>query len=847
MLAGATSAARAFRCLCGGAMPLGTLGNGAGPYWAYIAPVARINLVSNPSLEYGTTGWGTITAGTVGTTSDAQQFGAWAGSFAPTSATDCGVLFQMGTSLAAGTHTISAYVNGSVGVPMRLAIAVRGGASLGSTTFTAGGTWQRYSFQYTEVGGAANRDIWISKANSNNTSAFYFDGVQVEQGLLTTYIDGDQDGCTWLGPIHASTSARDGQSRAGGSVIALADIGMYVDDATGIGMPPLENSYQSYAIIDGAQYQRTRAGVRSFTLSAQPLSGTSWQDLHTQRRALINAFKIDATTPQQPTRFWYIGAGGTVQIDAVLDAGLEMGQADGFSESLGMRFLAFDPYWKTTTQDGTALAPRTALGSTNFIAWRDALGRWGTIGVNGTTIQASGFTPYINTILPIDNQTVLFGGVFGTVGGTIAAGIGKLDKFSGLGTLTGGTLNQAGGASGVEVRTLTSGAAGTVLMGGNWGTIGGTVYKHIGFWNQTAFGTLTGGTVGLFVNEIIYAAGTAIFGGQFSDAGGTTAWNIAMHVNGAFGTLTGGTVNAGNVSALARGLDGRIFLGGGFTGIGGTNAAGFGYWKNGAYGTFGSTTGAGYIYDIAVAPNGVAYFAGLIGSVAPPAFAANGIFQFNGAGLTPVGSGLTYSSGAASEIHAALYDRDGFLWLGGRFNQSGGVLFTDPIARYTGYSFLPADIAFSGNGTINAIVQDLGGTIWVGGGFVGTAQAASVAQLVNSGLAQVYPTIRMKNIGASGTARVWQLVNTTTGDGVYFNLSLQPQEEAILNLQPGTRSFTSNYQGNIFGAILPGSNLATLRLLPGTNYMSFYSDSGSVQTSIYWTPRSWSADMGTVQ
>jgi MFS family permease len=52
------------------------------------------------------------------------------------------------------------------------------------------------------------------------------------------------------------------------------------------------------------------------------------------------ALIIDAVTPQQPTRFWYTGAGGTVQIDAVYDAGLEFGQPSGYMENVAARFIA---------------------------------------------------------------------------------------------------------------------------------------------------------------------------------------------------------------------------------------------------------------------------------------------------------------------------------------------------------------------------------------------------------------------------------------------------------------------------------------------------------------------------
>ena len=147
-------------------------------------------------------------------------------------------------------------------------------------------------------------------------------------------IDGDQEGCSWLGAPHDSQSSRDGAFRGGGSVVSLWDLGFRVDKALGIGVMPLENAAQSFALVDGAEFQHQRAAIRPFTLTSH-ISGTTQRDYHITRRTIINALKIDVTDPQQPTRFWYVGGEGTVAIDAVLDAGLEATQnisKDGFGE-----------------------------------------------------------------------------------------------------------------------------------------------------------------------------------------------------------------------------------------------------------------------------------------------------------------------------------------------------------------------------------------------------------------------------------------------------------------------------------------------------------------------------------
>jgi hypothetical protein len=148
--------------------------------------------------------------------------------------------------------------------------------------------------------------------------------------------------------------------------------------------------------------------------------------------------------------------------------------------------------------------------------------------------------------------------------------------------------------------------------------------------------------------------------------------------------------------------------------------------------------------------------------------------------------------------------------------------------------------------SIYALEYALDNSLYIAGDFSGLASCAAIGTAVNAGHAAVYPTLRLRNLSASGTARIYQLVNTTTGNGLYFNYTMQPGEQATLILQPGERSFQSSAFGNIFGKILPGSNLASFNLLPGTNYLSFFSDNTSLEASIFWQSRGWSSDGGTV-
>lgn len=845
-------------------MPLGTLGNGLGPYWAYIAPVEQTNLATNPSFEYGTAGWaayGPAGSAVVGSTSQFQQFGAWAGSIQTESTSGtAGVMGPTFTAANGSAYTVSVYLRGRNAVPYMIGVGDSVGDNLvGSTAFTNVGTWQRYSYAFTEAVGATRRVVIRKTADPTGAAnTFYVDGLDVTAGSLTTHIDGDQEGCIWLGAPHNSASLRSGQSRAGGSVIALGDIGFAVSESPGIGMPPLENSAQSYAILDGAQYQRTRARERSFTIASY-LPGTTWQHLHALRRAVINAFKIDLTATQQPTRFWYIGAGGTTQIDAVMDEGLGFGQVDGFEETVGVRFIAYDPYWESTTQQGTALAPLINIGSVNYIARRNRQGLWGSLGANnGTTIgdSSGGGVPLaVNALTFNAGGTLIIGGGFGTLAGTVTKHLGLYYPDSNrFGTLAGGTINAG------PVSAVTTNPGGTIFFGGQFNQIGGTTTYNVGKHVNNAYGTLIGGTINNAgaVYSLLYSAyGTLFVGGQYTSANGTVCNGLAMHTGASYGTL-GGTVKNGAarplIRALALGGDGRLYFGGQLTTIQGTAGTAIGQW-NGQFGTLQNTvynagqSANGEVNALTLAPDARLYEAGRYDTISIGT--ARGAAVWNGVAQSNLGTGVSFNTGGAagtsSDLWSILADgTTGNVIFGGLVNQAGGINTSGNYAVWNGYSWLLPDIFFSNYGTTYAMAKSVQGDFYIAGDFQGTANAASVGTIVNLGMAQAYPTVKMRNVGVSGTARVYQLLNTTTGDGIFFNLNLLPGEEATLDLTPGDRSFQSSFTGNIFGKILPGSNLSTWRLLPGTNYVSHFADSGSVQTSIYWSPRHHSADAGTV-
>jgi hypothetical protein len=97
----------------------------------------------------------------------------------------------------------------------------------------------------------------------------------------------------------------------------------------------------------------------------------------------------------------------------------------------------------------------------------------------------------------------------------------------------------------------------------------------------------------------------------------------------------------------------------------------------------------------------------------------------------------------------------------------------------------------------------------------------------------VFPRLTIRG-PTSGTSRIYQLINTTTGAALYFNLTLSVGETAVLNLDPKNITFVSTFQGNILNTILPGSTTTSFVLQPGDNAISFYAADSTVVAFLDW-------------
>jgi hypothetical protein len=798
--------------------------------WSVVIPIARTNLVINPSFETNTTSW-TAIGGSIARSTTQQYHGAYSLAITPTAATTDGARFDTVSLTSGTTYAYSAKVRGVANLKYKIAIETTGGVELASVTFTATGRWQWISGYYTETSSTTRR-FTVRKAAHTSVAIFYLDGVQVEAiasgETVSTYIDGDQLGLVpnqqpvayyWNGTPHASSSARSGQTRAGGMVVPFKKYGFLITAIIGLGLAGVHNVATDYARIDGSYDDYTRKPSRQFTLTGR-FQGRTYAELRRNRSGLAQYFDRDLVgQDQRLTLLRHVEKDGQivtsdVRLLAKYQGGLEGNTDNMHAETVPITFTLYMPNILADGEDGESLSVQTSIGSgAQGILQRSAAGVWSAMGTGGTSGGAS-------TIVQGLDGKIYAGGDFTQMGGVANTNaIAVWDPVAGSWAAMG-----TGAAGGTVVYSLSVLPNGNVVAVGNFTSMGGVANtSRIALWNGSAWSSISSAFVGTeIVASAVSPAGILYVGGTFSSVGGAAATNVTSYNP---TTTTWAAVGAGIAA-------GGVFdlLCSGTSIYAAVEASGVYKSTGGNFSSIGATTTEPNA--LAMDSAGNLYAAGnftIIGGVS-----ANNIAKYNGVSWSPLGSGLT--SGVVAR-NALFFDAQGQLTVGGTFTTAGGIVVPGRSARWNGGAWTFIDvIPDAASPTIRNGLLASSGVFYLGlNNTAGTATAAATTTITNTGTAKSYPTLIIKG-PSSGTARIYSVINATTGRSIYLNLTINAGETVKMVFQPDNLSFTSDFQGNIAGAILGGSNEADFFFQPGANSIAFLSASSTVTATLSWRP-----------
>lgn len=800
------------------------------PYFSVIVPIARTNLVTNPSIETNTTGY-TAVGGSIAQSSAEQYHGVYSLAVTPSAGTNSDGVFYGTISLTSGTtYAYSCKFKGTAGKQYTISIATTGGANLTSYTFTATGRWQWVWGYWTETSSTTRR-FYIRKNNHTSATVFYVDGLQVEAiaagETASTYIDGDQLGLIaresptpyyWTGTPHASTSVRSGQTRAGGMVMRLDKYGFLLLAVLGLGLAVPQHMSTPLPQADGAAYGGTRKTERTFSLMGR-FDDPSFSNLQRKLADLGDVLDRDLVGQQQPLVLLYQNTdecgrawSDTARIVCSYQGGLEGATDNLHAEQPSLSFKQWLPLIQCDCEGAAALTVQQSLTSVNGIVQRGSDGTWTKLGTG-----ASGGTPVIIAYGP--DGKLYAGGDYTSMGGVA--------NTSRIAYWDGSVWNALGtGAADFTVKAMVFGPDGSLYAAGSFSSMGGVANTaRIAKWNGSAWSALGTGANGSVNALAIGPDGSLYAGGDFTLMGGiANTVRIAKWNGSAWSALSTG-IDA-TVDALAFGTDGLLYVGGNFATVGGVSATRIASWSGSAFSAL-STGMNGSVEGLAAGPDGRIYAVGFFTTAGT--VTANKIAVWNGSAWSALSTGFN------DDTYDIVYQAPLF-YITGKFTTASGITFPDGGAIWNGSSFVPIDVDVP---TAGAIIYSpafsKSGQMTIGFSTTGAVVAAATTTITVSGTARTYPTLTIKG-PSSGTSRIFQIVNQTTGRAIYFNYTINAGETAVLVFDPSRWSFTSDFQGDLSDTILLGSNQNDFFLQKGTNIISFYSADSTVTATLRWRP-----------
>lgn len=362
--------------------------------------VDLINYVANPSFERGTLGW-YPSSGTINLTRD--RFGISGGyrlTATPGAAGAYSVMYAADSSASGFTLAnlpqnqtmyACAWVRATKGNKISLSLffdGVFGGMAPYAlegkqVSAIATGQWQRVCCSYTATARfPTGVTVWPLGLKIENDNA-YGGNLQVDAATMTIgqqseYFDGDSgSGFGWAGAAHASLSIASRFSRTYGTTENFVDLGFDIYSDAGWGYTPVENITTSFAMLDGAHYQRTRLLPRTLTLTAVINSCCSPTKVHRARKALIDAmtYRFSEICTDEMLMIYQVrseccGAlSYPIGIRCVYQSGMEGLRVNPYFEKVTLSFIANnDPTFFDIYETSVVLSNANLTGTTIYAA-----------------------------------------------------------------------------------------------------------------------------------------------------------------------------------------------------------------------------------------------------------------------------------------------------------------------------------------------------------------------------------------------------------------------------------------------------------------------------------------------
>lgn len=808
-----------------------------------LVPDATVNYVTNPALRYDTTGWNAQGSAITRSLEQARFGIASLKVVTNGAATREGTFFRVSSlSNISEAITVSVYARGAGKVRARLIANPTGTERFSDSVFLRSDRWTRLSVTGRSIGSNDVRIYIETDEGSAKVRTFYVDGAQMERKAYpTTYCDGDQPGCRWNGIYHNSASQRNAYTREGGRWVQLAgeereEQDLYMTVVGGLGVAPLINNVQSFALAPGSYFQNMKIQARPMTLTFHAKHNVNDIDepvslaaLHQLRQLLIDVVKPDKTGGNEEIWFEYNDGNTPLYFQARYEGGLE-GDWDirnQFINSFPLRLLAVSPLLQEDSQESSVIDFQNTLNNIGQVIQRKD-GIW--INMN------QGFDLNVNDLVLGPDGKIYAAGEFQQIlnpPGPVKSGFGIAYWDGYIWTALNTTAIGGGMVNAVAIATN-----GYVYVAGTFTLIGGIAANRIAYWNGSAWNALGSGLNG-GVNTIKFSSnGDLYVGGSFTTAGGVSCAFIARWDGlqwrrvGQYGGLNS-TVQSIDITPDGA----KLYVGGVFTDQNGlaANALKAVAQYDVVTGLF-SAMGNGFVssvngvLSIHISQTGGVFAGGTF--ILSGSETINRIAKWNRSAWTALGGGVGGVNESVNDISSR---SNGDLLIVGNFTEADGRAVSG-VTLWNGSAFYPVDISLAGSNT--GLIHPATDDIFLGGSYGGAVSAniSGITTIQNPGTAEAFPVFYV-----FGPGNLFSIENQTTGKIIYFNLAIQDDEEIFINVAKGI--VESTVRGSLFYTLIAGSDFRSFSILPGENKLAvFMDDDVNAQMSVTYQPRHWSVD-----
>jgi hypothetical protein len=127
----------------------------------------------------------------------------------------------------------------------------------------------------------------------------------------------------------------------------------------------------------------------------------------------------------------------------------------------------------------------------------------------------------------------------------------------------------------------------------------------------------------------------------------------------------------------------------------------------------------------------------------------------------------------------------------------------------------------------------------------GTGLFSKTQAFISDSTAAARPVFTIKNITTT-VQRLYQILNATTGDYLFFDLIMLAGETIIIDTRQ--RKITSTVRGDLTYTLATGSNFATWKLMPQrTNYLNVFASGAGNSMTVAVQNTHWAIDGGILR